>query len=145
VAVTVVEPATEADLPALVPVRLVSLPERAPRLLEYAVSGPPLVLVARERPGSTPVGYALTVVGDDRATVLELAVAPAERGHGHGSALVEATVDRLPSPVAVLEVETPADGDAKGFYRRLGFETAERLPDRYEAGDGLLLCRRLRG
>lgn len=135
-----VREAGEADLSRLSAIRAVSLPERAPRLLEYGVTGPPLVLVAE---ATDPVGYAMTVTGAEDAYLAELAVAPDDRGEGHGRALVEATVDRVGRHDR-LELATRADdGRARAFYRACGFRVVETLPDRYEAGDGVLFSRPL--
>jgi len=100
--------------------------------------------VSDER-GDAPVGYALAVSdGDDEAAYLaELAVSPAHQGSGHGSALLDALLDRLEGKgVEELRVTVrTVDEQARAFYQDRGFETRERIPDHYETGDGLLLAR----
>jgi len=140
-----------ADMPALRAVQAAVLAEPWEELLAVAVDGPPILLVATATdPGTatgdaaTPVGYALAVTdGDDDAGYLaELAVAPDHQGAGHGSALLDALVDRLrESGVGELRVTVrEVDEAARAFYRERGFERRERLPDRYERGDGFLLA-----
>jgi len=148
-----------SDLPALRAIQAAVLAEPWEELLAVAADGPPLLLVATpgqsartgvmdgagtDTGAATPVGYALAVVdGDDAAYLAELAVAPDAQGDGHGSALLEALVDRLHASgarelrVTVREV----DERARAFYRVRGFERRDRLVDRYERGDGFLLVR----
>jgi len=141
------------DLPALRAVQSAALAEPWEQLLTVAAGGPPTLLVSTVGTGDaaggaeTPVGYALAVTdGDDDAGYLaELAVAPDYRGEGHGSALLAALVDRLrESGVAELRLTVrEVDEEAREFYRKRGFERRDRLPDRYERGDGFLLVRPL--
>jgi len=114
------------------------------------VNFPPVLLVATGATAEhahpvTPVGYALAVTDGDDATgyLAELAVEPGSQGEGHGSALLETLVERLRgSGVERLRVTVRVvDERARSFYRDHGFERTERLPDRYESGDGLLLER----
>jgi ribosomal-protein-alanine N-acetyltransferase len=138
------------DLPALRAIQAAVLAEPWEELLAVAVDGPPILLVATPRgpatatsDTATPVGYALAVTdGDDDAGYLaELAVAPDAQGEGHGSALVDALVERLrESGVTELRVTVrEVDETARAFYRDRGFERRERLPEHYERGDGFLL------
>lgn len=142
-----------ADLPTLQAIQAAVLAEPWQELLAVAVDGPPILLVATERSGgdgcseaqNTPVGYALAVSdGDDAAAYLaELAVAPDHQGTGHGSALLDALVDRLVADgIDELRVTVRAvDEQARAFYRDRGFGRRERITDHYETGDGLLLAR----
>ncbi|QLH78210.1 GNAT family N-acetyltransferase [Halosimplex rubrum] len=143
-----------ADLAALRAIQAAVLAEPWEELLTVAADGPPLLLVATPASpdagagaGPSPVGYALAVTdGDDDAGYLaELAVAPDRQGEGHGSALLDALVARLrESGVGKLRVTVrEVDEAARAFYRERGFERRERLPDRYERGDGFLLVREL--
>jgi len=146
------------DLPALRAIQAAVLAEPWEELLTVAAEGPPLLLVATPKGAvaagdeagvgggaAAPVGYALAVTdGDDDAAYLaELAVAPDRQGEGYGSALLRELVGRLREGgtdelrVTVREV----DERARAFYREHGFERRDRLPDRYEAGDGFLLVR----
>ncbi|ELZ23536.1 Pab N-terminal acetyltransferase [Halosimplex carlsbadense 2-9-1] len=143
-----------ADVPPLRAIQAAVLAEPWEELLAVAADGPPILLVATPAgaatgtgDATTPVGYALAVTdGDDDAGYLaELAVAPDHQGEGHGSALLDALVDRLrESGVRKLRVTVrEVDEDARTFYRERGFERRERLPEHYERGDGFLLERRL--
>jgi len=140
------------DLPALRAIQTAVLAEPWTELLTVAVDGPPVLLVATEPTTdgeglATLVGYALAVTdGDDTTGYLaELAVEPGSQGEGHGSALLSALVERLrESGVDRLRVTVRVvDDRARSFYREHGFERVERLPDRYESGDGLLLEREI--
>ncbi|PSQ11980.1 N-acetyltransferase [Halobacteriales archaeon QS_5_70_15] len=156
---TTVREARPDDLPRLSAVRAASLREAPPLLLEVAVRGAGLVLVAAE-PGAAdatdvtgaptatradPVGYALAMRdGEGEAAYLaELAVAPARRRRGHGSALLSALLDRL-ADHDELRLTARADDDrARAFYEAAGFEPRRELPDHYGDGDGVLYGRRL--
>lgn len=80
------------------------------------------------------------------AYLVELAVAEGRRGEGRGSALLSAMADRLRDDgFGRLFVTVRAiDERARSFYADHGFERVARLPDHYDAGDGLLLARPLR-
>ena len=152
-----------ADRRRLFAIQSVALAEPWRDLLALALDGAPLLLVADRDDGTGPVGYALAVTGDDsressetstkgaghsgRPTgyLVELAVAPGERGRGHGTALLDALVDHLRrAGVDRLRVTARAvDDRALSFYRDNGFERRERLPGRYESGDGVLLVREI--
>jgi len=143
--VTPVREARSEDLPRLRAIRAASLREAPPLLLDVAVRGAGLVLVATEPAAPDPVGYALAMRdGDgDLAYLAELAVAPDHRRHGHGSALLSAVLDRL-ADHRELRLTTRADDDrAQAFYEAAGFERLERLPDHYADADGILYRRRL--
>ena len=138
------------DLPALRAIQVTVLAEPWEELLAVADDGPPVLLVATGATAEhahpvTPVGYALAVTDGDDATgyLAELAVEPGSQGEGYGSALLSALVERLRgSGVERLRVTVRVvDERARSFYRDHGFERTERLPDRYESGDGLLLER----
>ncbi|MFC7139287.1 GNAT family N-acetyltransferase [Halosimplex aquaticum] len=159
------------DLPALRAIQEAVLAEPWQELLTVAVDGPPTLLVATEPAAergeaatsdsvaandgtttsagpATPVGYALAVTdGGDAGYLAELAVAPGSQGAGHGSALVDALVERLrEAGVGELRVTVrEVDERAREFYGDRGFERRERIADHYETGDGLLLVRELEG
>ena len=144
---TAVREARAEDIPRLRAVRAASLREAPPLLLDVAVRGAGLVLVATTPVEPDPVGYALAM-RDGEGTVAylaELAVAPGHRRCGHGSALLSAVLDRL-SDHRELRLTTRADdGRARAFYESAGFEPVRDLPDHYADGDGMLYGRRLRG
>ena len=130
------------DLPRLRAIRAASLRETPPLLLDVAVRGVGVVLVAvTER----PVGYALTMRDEEGevAYLAELAVAPGHRRQGHGSALLSAVLDRV-ADHEELRLTTRADDErARSFYEAAGFERLEELPAHYADGDGVLYGRQL--
>lgn len=140
-----IRPATTADLPTLRAIQTRSLPEPWPALLEPAVDGPAVVLVTTAVGEAEPVGYAVAIPGETGAYLAELAVDAPHRGEGHGSALLDALVERLAAR-GVSELRTTVravDDDARAFYDRHGFAVRDRLPDHYETCDGLRLVRQL--
>ncbi len=140
---TVVREARPEDLPRLTAIRSASLREAPPLLLDVAVRGVGLVLVATTE--GVPVGYALAMRDDDRevAYLAELAVAPDHRRRGHGSALLSAVADRLADHERLRLTTRATDDRARAFYEAAGFEPLHELPGHYEAGDGVLYDRRL--
>lgn len=91
-----------------------------------------LAAVPRDDPAATPLGYAMLLpgpagatwdLGDQVGEIESLAVAPEARGHGVGTALVEAARERFRSQglefwsVAVVE----ANEGAVQLYERAGF------------------------
>ncbi len=125
--------ATPEDLQTLLAIQSVSLESGWPELLETAISGPPLMLVS----GKPPIGYALAIESEP-TYLAELAVAPAHRGIGHGSALLTTVLARADE----CRLTTRADAErARRFYERHGFRVAERLPGHYDGDDGLLFVR----
>jgi ribosomal-protein-alanine N-acetyltransferase len=128
---TEIRKAVPADRPTLLAIQTTSLESGWPELLETAISGPPLVLVS----GSRPVGYALAI--ESTPTYLaELAVAPAHRGTGHGSALLSAVLARSDGCRLTMRAD---DEGVRRFYERHGFRVMERLPGHYADDDGLVL------
>jgi ribosomal protein S18 acetylase RimI-like enzyme len=99
--------------------------------------GHDFALVARD--DGEPVGYAFVHVrpGDDDtwpvgshiAELVSLAVAPASRGHGVGTALMDAVDAELElRGIADLEVAVMAGNDrARRFYERRGLRLGELL------------------
>jgi ribosomal-protein-alanine N-acetyltransferase len=123
--------AVSDDRPALLAIQATSLESGWPELLETAISGPSLVLVS----GSRPVGYALAVESTPTYLV-ELAVTPAHRGAGHGSALLTAVLARSDGCRLTMRAD---DKGVRRFYERHGFRVTERLPGHYVGDDGLVL------
>jgi ribosomal-protein-alanine N-acetyltransferase len=113
------------------------LPHSDPDLVDAAVEGPFLGVVAVER--SQSVGYAIGLPGDP-TTISELVVAPPFRRAGYGRALVEAIAANGDGSVAVL---TPVENrEARAFYATLGFECDGRRADFYADGSDALRLRR---
>lgn len=134
---TRVRPGRPADLDPLAPAQA-ALSDPAPALLTGALTrdGPTTVLVAVD---DRPVGYLLAVPGPEAVYVPEIAVRPDRHGEGHGSALLSALFARADGVVRLtVAVENER---ARRFYERHGFAVAERVPDRFESGDGLVLVR----
>jgi ribosomal-protein-alanine N-acetyltransferase len=150
---TTVREARLEDLPRLTAIRAASLREAPPLLLDVAVRGAGLVLVATSPDGTevtpgdraVPIGYALAMRDGEHevAYLAELAVAPAHRRRGQGSALLSTLLDRL-ADHDELRLTTRADDDrARAFYEAAGFERRRELPGHYADGDGVLYGRRL--
>jgi ribosomal-protein-alanine N-acetyltransferase len=139
-----IRPAARADLPRLRAIQTASLAEPWNDLLEPAIDGPPVALVATDGTDA-PVGYAVAIPNERVAYLAELAVAPAHRGEGRGSRLLAALCDRLAADgCETLELTVRADDQrARDFYESHDFTRQERLPEHYEDGDGLLLTRPL--
>jgi len=117
------------------------LDEPSPDLLAAAAEGPldGLVCLVDDR----IVGYVLIVLGDERAYLPELAVAPDAQGEGHGTALLERVCERGQSRgIDTIRVTTRADGRAREFYESRGFEVVERVPEYYEDGTAGVVYRR---
>ena len=135
--------ARPADRERLVTIQSAALTQPWPDLLEMAVDGLPLVLVADD--GGGPVAYALVVSADPVATVAELAVAPPYQGEGYGTTLFGAVLERLRAAgIERVRLTAKADDErARGFYEKFGFTVENELPDHYDDGDGVLLVRSL--
>jgi ribosomal-protein-alanine N-acetyltransferase len=139
-----IRPATSDDRPRLRAIQTAALAEPWDGLLEPAIDGPPVALVATDETDD-PKGYAVAIPQDTVAYLAELAVAPGHRGEGRGSRLLTALCDRLAAEgFETLELTVRAgDERARRFYEGHDFDEQERLPGYYEAGDGVLLARRL--
>lgn len=139
-----VRDATATDLPAIRALQSL-LPEPAEDL--FADGLPPGVTFVAVPAGATlpgtpgdapatPVGY---VHAYDTGYVSELAVAPDNRGQGHGRALLARALAALRARDAdAVELEVVADNDrARSLYETLGFRVVDREPDRYAEAAGL--------
>ena len=128
--------ATRDDEPALT--RLQSLlSSSAPDLLSVALSTGDVLVSDVD---GVPVGYVLTVPGDEDSTVhvAELVVDPTHRREGRASALLDAvaaTADRV-----TLTVE-PDNEAAISCYRACGFERVAELEGYFEDGPALFFAR----
>lgn len=148
-----IRPGRPADLPALRALQARSLDSPQPELLDLATRGAGAeVLVTTE--GDEPVGYVLAVAderadpgdggrdgaagdGDDRpatAYLAEVVVKPTARREGRATGLLAAVVDRLAVERLRLTVRAD-DGDARAFYRAVGFEPVDRLRGHYDDGE----------
>jgi ribosomal protein S18 acetylase RimI-like enzyme len=69
------------------------------------------------------ISFGSNELGGDVCTIDELYVAPAARGAGHASALLEALArgQLYPGAVALQLEVTPGNARAQALYRRLGF------------------------
>jgi ribosomal-protein-alanine N-acetyltransferase len=121
-------------------IQTAALSDPWPELLELSLGEPSLVLV---RETDDPVGYALVVPDGDVAYLAELAVAPAHQGVGHGTALMEALLERLADDgVETVRLTARADDErVHEFYRQFGFAVVDEVPDHYDDADGLLFER----
>ncbi len=103
-----------------------------------------LFLVA-ERRGKV-CGYMVTCMRGERAELVSVAVDPAERGRGAGSALLAGTLRRLRRRRAArlgLMVRQ-ANAPARAFYEKFGFRKVRIVRKYYEDGeDGLLMTKDL--
>ncbi len=103
-----------------------------------------LFLVA-ERRGKV-CGYMVTSMRGERAELISVAVDPAARGRGAGSALLASTLRRLRRRGAtrlVLMVRQ-TNAAARAFYEKFGFRKVRIVRKYYEDGeDGLLMTKDL--
>ena len=136
---TTLRTATTADADRLRTIQQQALAEPSPELLDAGIGGPLPLFVAV---ADAPVGYALLVASDDVAYLPELAVHPAHQRDGHGARLVDYLVEHRPESELRVTVRAVDDG-ARAFYDSLGFDHRERVADHFDAGDGIVLGRRL--
>ncbi len=100
------------------------------------------LLVARR--DGTIVGC---VIGDrvlEGSRIINLAVDPAARRQGIGSALLSAAEDALPLGDMTLMVQT-GNTAARALYRRLGYEDVSENPNYYGPGRPGVWMRKRRG
>lgn len=100
-----------------------------PGLVDAAIAGPFFGAVAVVQ--SQAAGYAIGFPAEP-TRLLELVVDPDVRRQGHGRTLVDAIASKTTHSIVVL---TPAEQqDAREFYRNLGFEYDDRIPEYYDDG-----------
>jgi ribosomal-protein-alanine N-acetyltransferase len=91
-------------------------------------------------------GYIVTCVRGDRAELVSIAVDPADRGRGAGSALLRSTLRRLrrrPVDRCGLMVRV-SNVAARAFYEKYGFRKVRTVARYYEDGEsGLLMTKSL--
>ncbi|PSQ49397.1 N-acetyltransferase [Halobacteriales archaeon SW_6_65_15] len=120
------------------------LREPNPPLLDYAVEGPPLVLVSTEN--DVPVGYLVAFHDEEAGYVAEITVAPERRREGRARRLLGAAFDRLRSEGCsrVRLAVHPGNDPARRLYESLGFEEESREEEYYADGsEGIVLGRGL--
>jgi ribosomal-protein-alanine N-acetyltransferase len=103
-----------------------------------------LFLVCERR--SRVWGYIVTCIRGDRAELVSIAVDPAARGKGAGSALLESTLRRLKrrSVVRFGLMVRLSNAPARAFYEKYGFRRLRTVRKYYEDGeDGLLMSKDL--
>jgi ribosomal-protein-alanine N-acetyltransferase len=101
-----------------------------------------LFLVARLK--RRVAGYSVTCIERGAAEIVSIAVVPELRSRGIGSALLEATLERLgeygvPNLDLTVRVENTA---AIRFYRRYGFEPVREVAGYYHNGGAGLRMRK---
>lgn len=133
----------DGDCARLRAIQAAALDEPWPELLDVAIDGAPLVLVADL--GAGPIAYALVVPDRPVAYLAELAVAPPAQGQGHGTRLLTALLDRVRADgFETVRLTARADDErVRSFYDTFEFTVADHLPDHYDDGDGVLLVRSL--
>lgn len=87
--------------------------------------------------GETCAGFFLSRFGFDEEELLLLAVAPEQRGRGHGARLLERFIAgaRARGATRVL-LEMRKGNAAERLYRARGFEQIGRRPDYYRGANG---------
>ena len=90
--------------------------------------------------GNRPAGFALARAVGDGAELLLLAIRPAARRCGIGTALLRSIVsDARERGADVLHLEVRANNEAVRLYRNEGFEKIGERRDYYRGSDGKLL------
>jgi ribosomal-protein-alanine N-acetyltransferase len=156
-----IRPATTADLPAIRSIQQASLADPWDDLLEAAVEGPPVALVATARtrgppntttaghdagsPDGQPIAYAIAIPGTEGAYIAEFAVAPSNRGQGTGSRLMTHLLERLAADdfESVRLTVQVGDRRARSFYDSHGFRARSLVPNHYDDADALEMVRDL--
>lgn len=125
------------------------LREPNPPLLDYAVEGPPLVLVSTVAE-DVPVGYLVAFYDSEpghdagAAYVAEIAVAPEHRREGRARRLIAATFGRLRDEGCsrIRLAVHPENEPARRLYESLGFEEVRREADYYADGSEAIVLER---
>ena len=118
------------------------LREPNPPLLNYAIDGPPLVLISDEN--GTPVGYLVAFYTDEAGYVAEIAVAPEHRREGRARRLLVTAFDRLREEGCsrIRLAVHPENEPARRLYQSLGFEEAGREEEYYADGSEAIVMER---
>ncbi|WP_423605781.1 ribosomal protein S18-alanine N-acetyltransferase [Sphingomonas sp. MS122] len=89
--------------------------------------------------GAQPAGFALARAAVDEAELLLLAIRPAMRRRGIGTALLRSIVaDSRERGAAVLHLEVRANNDAVRLYRAEGFDKIGERREYYRGKEGKL-------
>jgi ribosomal-protein-alanine N-acetyltransferase len=145
-----IRPAEPSDLDSIMAIEEASFasPWARQAMIEELGRTRGAVFLAAESEGRF-LGYASAWVYAGEAHVMNIAVAPADRGRGTGEALLLTLLERalrLDARLAYLEVR-PGNREAIALYTKLGFRPYGRRP-RYYADSGedalLMACKSLR-
>jgi ribosomal-protein-alanine N-acetyltransferase len=124
---------TYADLPAVVAIERRAFP--APWSLAMFVlelSKPAGICLVAEENGEI-AGYVICSRHDTVWHLMDIAVAPEHRRGGIGAALVQAMLERLPSPNEQVTLEVRPSNDAGiRLYEKFGFKAAGVRPRYYQ-------------
>jgi [ribosomal protein S18]-alanine N-acetyltransferase len=124
--VTEIRRLTYADLPSVVAIERRTFP--APWSLAMFVlelSKPAGVCLVAADGGEEVAGYVICSRHDTVWHLMDIAVAPERRRQGIGRALLQALVDRLPSPDEQVTLEVrPSNEAAIRLYEEFGFKAA---------------------
>ncbi|ASJ10483.1 ribosomal-protein-alanine N-acetyltransferase RimI [Thermococcus sp. P6] len=137
-AMVVIRPAKLFDIPEVVRIERQSFREEYPRgvFLVFLENNPDTFLVA-EYSGKI-IGYVMGYLRPDlEGHIMSIAVDPAYRGNGVGSALLEEAIERLIKKGARyigLEVRVSNEGAIK-LYERFGFRKIKRIVGYYLDGE----------
>jgi len=137
-AMVVIRPAKLFDIPEIVRIERQSFREEYPRgvFLVFLENNPDTFLVA-EYSGKI-IGYVMGYLRPDlEGHIMSIAVDPAYRGNGVGSALLEEVIERLIKKGARyigLEVRVSNEGAIK-LYERFGFRKIKRIVGYYLDGE----------
>ena len=127
----------KSDLTRVLEIEKLCFPSEAwdgPLFLEYLERHPDLFFVAKF--GRRIAGYAITCAGRERAELASIAVDPAFRAHGVGTALIEYTaagLQRRHVRYWCLMVRITNESAIR-FYRRFGFIRTRTVRGYYEEG-----------
>lgn len=109
-----------------------------PPLLDYAIEGPPLVLVSTATGDANDdlAGYLVAFRNDEAGYVAELVVAPDYRREGRARRLLAVAFDRLRDEGCsrVRLAVHPDDEAAQRLYDSMGFEAVGREENFYADG-----------
>ena len=138
-----VEPARGADAAALAGIARAGLPEpwSEAAFAEEIEAGESRAWVVRD-PAGAPVGYLVARRVLDEVEILSLAVTPARRRRGLGSALVEHALAAENGWTSAHLVVRSDDAGAQAFYAGLGFRRVGRRPRFYRGGIDAITMRR---
>lgn len=130
-------PMREEDLSAVIAIErsAYEFPWTPGIFLDCLRAGYPCWLLAR---GAEILGYSVLSVGAEEAHLLNLCVAPAYQGQGHGGRLLARMLDLARWHAArrvYLEVR-PSNPVAVGLYHRTGFNEIGTRTDYYPAKNG---------